>query len=442
VTTPTRDDARLGWLDALRGFAALTVAWFHLSPQMIGTERHLALFRHLDLGKYGVLLFFLVSGYVIPMSLERHGSLRRFWVGRLFRIYPAYLLSAGLTLALVAAGRTGLPLSLRQETVTGVLGHATMMTDFLGVRGVVRVFWTLSYEMTFYLIVAGLFVWRLHRFSPWWAVGLTLTAVLGGRALPDGLFASTVADRRITAAVLVVLVGGSVAAYLSGRRRLALGAGAIGLFFVLLPVLNGSPTKWSTAAGSWQALLLLAVMFAGTVVYRVQHGQVSRWAAAIALCAVALALSGTAWLRTGSVAAGELWTANTAAVAGTFAIAFALRRRRMPRALTWLGAISFSLYVLHPIVLFVFGGVFPVAADRSIAATVGIGLLFALVTLVLSGLSYRLVELPGQALGRRVLRMIERRLGPDGRGPWRSGRIATQRAVPGTGRGENVRASV
>jgi peptidoglycan/LPS O-acetylase OafA/YrhL len=300
VTTPTRDDARLGWLDALRGFAALTVAWFHLSPQMIGTERHLALFRHLDLGKYGVLLFFLVSGYVIPMSLERHGSLRRFWVGRLFRIYPAYLLSAGLTLALVAAGRTGLPLSLRQETVTGVLGHATMMTDFLGVRGVVRVFWTLSYEMTFYLIVAGLFVWRLHRFSPWWAVGLTLTSVLGGRALPDGLFASTVADRRITAAVLVVLVGGSVAAYLSGRRRLALGAGAIGLFFVLLPVLNGSPTKWSTAAGSWQALLLLAVMFAGTVVYRVQHGQVSRWAAAIALCAVALALSGTAWLRTSS----------------------------------------------------------------------------------------------------------------------------------------------
>jgi peptidoglycan/LPS O-acetylase OafA/YrhL len=436
------EKSRLGWLDALRGFAALTVAWFHLSPQMIGTERHMALLRHLDLGKCGVLLFFLVSGYVIPMSLERHGSLRRFWLGRVFRVYPAYLLSAGLTLALVTAGVLGLPLTARHETLTTVLGHATMMPEFLGVRGIVRVFWTLSYEMTFYLIVAGLFVWRLHRFSPWWAVGLTLTAALGGTALPDGAFAATFADRRITAAVLLVLVAGSVAAYLSGRRRPALVAGAIGLLFVLLPALNGSPTRWSTTVASWQALLLLAVMFAGTIVYRVQHGQVSRWAAATALCTVAVGLCGTAWRQSGSVAQGELWTANTVAVAGTFALAFALRRRRMPRALTWLGAISFSLYVLHPMVLFVLSRIFPAPAGRSIAATVGIGLLFALVTLVLSGLSYRLVELPGQALGRRVLRALDRRLGPDGGGPWRSGRIATQRAVPGTGRGENVRASV
>src|SRR4051794_17724043 len=175
--------ARMGWLDALRGFAALTVVWFHLSPLMLGNQRHLAIMRHIDFGKYGVLLFFLVSGYVIPMSLERHGSLRKFWVGRLFRIYPAYLATIALVVGLATAGLAGYPGWVRADPVTGVLAHITMFSDLLGVRGVVRVFWTLAYEMTFYLVVAGLFAWRLHRYTGWWAAGLALFA-LAGPVLP------------------------------------------------------------------------------------------------------------------------------------------------------------------------------------------------------------------------------------------------------------------
>ena len=116
---------RLDWLDALRGYAALVVVLFHLSPTVIGPGAHMAVFRVIDLGKYGVLLFFLVSGYVIPMSLERHGSLRRFWIGRLFRIYPAYLFAIAFLIACTAA----VPAVLRTETVSSVLGHATMLSD-------------------------------------------------------------------------------------------------------------------------------------------------------------------------------------------------------------------------------------------------------------------------------------------------------------------------
>src|SRR4051794_9881937 len=193
--------ARMGWLDALRGFAALTVVWFHLSPLMLGNQRHLAIMRHIDLGKYGVLLFFLVSGYVIPMSLERHGSLRRFWIGRLCRIYPAYLATIAIVVA-IGAWRGAL------------LAHASMLVDPLGVRGAVRVFWTLSYEMIFYLVVAGLFAWRLHRLSGWWAAGIAVLALVGGPALPDGLLAG-----RRTAAVLLVLVAAGVTAYFLGLTR-------------------------------------------------------------------------------------------------------------------------------------------------------------------------------------------------------------------------------
>src|SRR4051794_31737766 len=191
--------ARMGWLDALRGFAAITVVWFHLSPLLLGDRRHLAIMRQIDLGRYGVLLFFLVSGYVIPMSLERHGSLRRFWIGRLCRIYPAYLASVALVGALALPGWATWQRSFTGQTVTAVLGHATMMTELLGLHGAIRVFWTLSYEMTFYLIVSGLYAWRLHRHTAWWAAGLALTGLLGGTLLPDGLFAATFANRRITA---------------------------------------------------------------------------------------------------------------------------------------------------------------------------------------------------------------------------------------------------
>src|SRR3954471_8895073 len=216
---PTVPGARLGWLDGLRGYAALVVVLFHLSPSVIGPDAHMAVFRVIDLGKYGVLLFFLVSGYVIPMSLERHGSLRRFWTGRLFRIYPAYLVA--IVLAVVTTG--SVPAVLRTETVSSVLAHASMLSDPLGLRGAVRPFWTLSYEMVFYLVVAGLFAWRLHRHSALWAAGLALVAALAGPALPDGLLSGDFHARRVTAAVLLVLVAGCVAAFLTGRLVSAAG---------------------------------------------------------------------------------------------------------------------------------------------------------------------------------------------------------------------------
>jgi peptidoglycan/LPS O-acetylase OafA/YrhL len=409
ATPASPEAARLGWLDALRGFAALTVVAFHLSPVVLGHHLHLAVYRHLDLGKYGVLLFFLVSGYVIPMSLERHGSLRRFWIGRLFRVYPAYLATIAVMGVLILAGATTLHGSLRADPVSGVLAHATMLPDLLGLRGVVRVFWTLSYEMTFYLVVAGLFAWRLHRHSGWWASGLALFGLAAGPWLPDGLFAADVTGRRITAAVVLVVIGVSIAAYLSGRRGATLAAGTVGIVFAVLPAVNGHPAAGSTVVASWQGVLLLAVMFAGTVVYRTQHAQLSRWAATAALLVVGGSLVVAHTARVHSI----VWPVTVAAVAATFAAAFALRHRAVPRVLTWLGTISYSLYLLHVVVLMLVTLLVPHLADRALPVRALVGAAFLVLSLGAAWLSYRLVELPAQALGRRVVRA----LGPGGGGP-------------------------
>jgi peptidoglycan/LPS O-acetylase OafA/YrhL len=405
---------RLGWLDGLRGYAALVVVLFHLSPSVIGPDAHMAVFRVIDLGKYGVLLFFLVSGYVIPMSLERHGSLRRFWTGRLFRIYPAYLVAILLAVVTTAS----VPAVLRTETVSSVLAHASMLSDPLGLRGAVRPFWTLSYEMVFYLVVAGLFAWRLHRHSALWAAGLALVAALAGPALPDGLLSGDFHARRVTAAVLLVLVAGCVAAFLTGR--LVSAAGLVGIGFVLLIAVNAHPTAQSTVASSAQGLLLLAVMFAGTVVYRTQHGQLDRRLAVPSLIVVGLSLTTSIpWITTGAVAA-------------TFAAAFALRGRRVPATLIRLGTISYSLYVLHVIVLMALGRLVPHLAGRAIGVRLLAGGAFLVTALTVAELCYRFVERPAQRLGQRLGHPIGREAPPR----------STERAAPRTGGGQNGTGSV
>ena len=408
TSAPGRTTPRLDWLDALRGYAALVVVLFHLSPVVIGADRHMAVFRVIDFGKYGVLLFFLVSGYVIPMSLERHGSLRRFWIGRLFRIYPAYLTAVAVLIACTAT----VPAVLRTETVSSVLGHVTMLSDPLGLRGALRPFWTLSYEMVFYLVVSGLFAWRLHRHSALFATLLAGAAVFAGPHLPDGLLSPTFASRRVTAVVLLVAVAGCLAAWLTGRGVRA--AGLAGIGFLLLIAVNAHPADGSTVASSRQGLALLAVMVAGTVVYRAQHGALSQVPAALALAAVAAA--------TGIAAVS--W-ATTAAVAATFAAAYALRSRTVPTVLVRLGTISYSLYVLHVVVIIVAGRLVPHLADRPAPLRLAVAAAVLVSAVAAAALSYRLVERPAQALGRRL-----------------AAATGTQRAAPRTAREQNGSRSV
>src|SRR5215468_10834698 len=82
--------SRLAWLDALRGFAALCVVYDHGSTLLL-RHAHNFLYQWFNFGQYGVFVFFLVSGYIVPASLERKGSVRAFWTSRAFRLYPMFL---------------------------------------------------------------------------------------------------------------------------------------------------------------------------------------------------------------------------------------------------------------------------------------------------------------------------------------------------------------
>lgn len=410
---PAAGGQRLAWLDALRGFAALCVVFDHLGLHLIQPART-AVYQWVDTGKYGVFVFFLVSGYIVPASLERKGSVRSFWVSRAFRLYPLYLLAVAAT---VVAWRLGWG-SLRgagQHPVTALLGHALMLSNVLGVTNVINVIWTLSYEMAFYLLLTALFVAGWHRRSSLWAAVFAVAAVAVGGLLPMTALSDGVPGRKLVvmAADLLILGGLALAVSRGGIPR-ALGAALAAGTVLLLVTVNG------TWIQPWEALSILALMFTGTVIYRAEQGQLSRrWAAAVAAGVFALVLAAGLWHGPG----GSFWLGETGWIrqwactlllAGlTFAAGLAVRRRRIPGALAWLGLVSYSVYLLHPLLIGIYLRLPWVSARHSVPVEVAITAGFLAVLLALCAVTYRLVEAPMQRRGKRLSAWLEQRYGPD-----------------------------
>ena len=397
---------RLSWLDALRGLAAMTVVYFHLKTLVpIPLPEHT--WDWVDLGKCGVVLFFLISGYIIPMSLERHGNLRKFWISRGFRLYPAFLVATAVALVLMATGVTPFPNQLVQHPLSGVLAHGMMMQGLLGISSMVPVYWTLSYEMMFYLVVAGLFAAGLHRHSAWYATGLAALALLAGPALPQSLLTGG-GDRRLTAVIGVAIVfTAAIACLLAGSRKIVLIGAVLGVGMIGVAVVNGGE---SASRASWQSLVLLATMFAGTTIYRMQHGQLRLLPGLGAPAAVLIAATAGAWWHLADEAARRVSVTAIVLPAIVFGVGFLLRHREMPWVLRKLGELSYSIYLLHLILLEVLLLLVPgIKTESGPVRLAGLtGLLIVL--FALSELVCRFVEKPAQRLGRRLAeRFVTRR---------------------------------
>ncbi|MFC6085212.1 acyltransferase family protein [Sphaerisporangium aureirubrum] len=401
--SPPARAPRQAWLDALRGIAALIVVFEHSLDALLPEVRN-AVSPWFNFGQYGVLVFFLVSGYVIPVSLERRGDVRGFWINRFFRLYPLWGVVAvlGVVFAL-AEVYSRLPPDAQAEPLSTTLAHVTMLQDLLQVNSVVNVFWTLSYEMVFYLLVTAMFVFGVHRASTGTSVTLAGCAVAAGALVPAGLLSRTLGTPVVAVAAVALVAG--LAAVVSGdetlRRRGAVVIAALGLVLVVL----------NSRIGAWQSLAILATMFAGTALYRMERSGTrgaARWVIALVpLLSVAAAVwHGPGWGMTEAARQEFVWGWSTAVVAAwlTFAAGLALRHRAVAPALAWLGLVSYSVYLLHPLVVQVIRRLTSDATGLSLPMRLGWEALLFAAVIGAAALGHRYVEIPGQRVGRRLAR--------------------------------------
>ncbi|UBU13028.1 acyltransferase family protein [Nonomuraea gerenzanensis] len=400
---PPPSTRRHTWLDALRGVAVLAVLFEHLLDPLFPEVRS-AVSPWFDFGQYGVMVFFLVSGYVVPASLERRGSVGGFWLGRLFRLYPLWILVAvaGTLFGLLPV-YTELPAQLAGQPVTAGLAHLTMLQDFLQLPSVVNVFWTLSYEMVFYLLVTAIFVCAPHRPRTTGTLVVVTAAVLAGGLLPAGALSRGLGVEAVVLIATTVLVAGLAAVLVGGRRVRLAGAVALAVPAVVLIGCN-------SRIGAWQSLAIVATMFAGTALHRLDQGQLprnARWAVGLVpvVCVAAALWFGPGWGMPQEQALAFRWSWSAAVVAAwlTF-VAFRLLPVALPRLLVRLGLISYSVYLLHPLAVQVLRRLVPYPGLVSLPARVAWSMGLAGVVVAVGTLSYRCVELPAQGVGRRLIR--------------------------------------
>lgn len=359
--------SRLVFANQLRGLAALSVACSHLiavfwlmrefvglatfspiqagpAPALVG----LVSFTWFNFGPFGVGLFFLISGLVIPISLEKHtpGS---FALARLLRIYPTYAAALGLQLAALYAAS----LYWDRPFTYGLwlmLSNALLINDLVGQPSIDLVNWTLCVELKFYLLVALL--------APQVRAG-SIATVLGAGA---------------------VLCAASA----------LLGNGWLG----------GVPADPLSHAYTLSAETLFLVFMLIGVLFNFHLRGLLGTAGLIAGIGALLALFALAWQAGALRAQYPIVTANYLYALGLFALLYALRRRvRANPALDLLAAVSFPFYLIHSLLGYSILKLLIVSANMSYPAALAVTL--TLLLLIAWGL-HLTVEQATIRMGRRL----------------------------------------
>jgi peptidoglycan/LPS O-acetylase OafA/YrhL len=367
-------------LEALRGVAALIVAASHIGTIPVGDGHMLVanprpvdsvvvgfLLRtsvHLTDGLQAVSLFFVLSGFVLTLALSRGGTEPallscRFAIARLFRIYPAVIASVAVfAVALLVTG------SQPRLTLGRVVADMLLLDTSLN-----GVMWSLQLEVLAMPLILTVYLVRLR----WSRQAVHVVAIL---ALLLVALSFTGSWTRLLApfgpplgpsyaflfGVLIADAGPRIAPMLTTRRATLAATAAIALFFAARPVL-GPASNWRMIANAYGAAALILIVSYGPQI-------------------------------------------RLLSVLDT-------------RVLRFLGRVSYSFYLLHPLTLIALSQVSAVLVfllDLGVPELVLAPTLLAISTAIaaaLAGISYAHVERPGIAAGRALIRRMGVKSRPD-----------------------------
>ena len=149
---------RLENIDLLRAVAALTVCFAHFEVQgMMGNGILSDICTH---GHLGVDVFFVISGFVIPLSLlhtkYRISDWKSFLGSRFLRLYPAYFSSIIVVFVLwyIATWVPGFSGTPPTCSMSQLASNLLLYCDFNDEGWFINVFWTLAIEAQYYVLIA------------------------------------------------------------------------------------------------------------------------------------------------------------------------------------------------------------------------------------------------------------------------------------------------
>lgn len=343
-------------IDGLRGIAALSVAVFHFNyaivrsvPDWLPSWGQALAAK----GFMGVEIFFVISGFVIAHSV-RDGDysfryLGLFALRRSIRLDPPYWCAIALEcVLLVASARLFPSLAHPLPGIAQTLAHLVYSQEILGYEEILPVFWTLCYEIQFYLLLISLLVvWHKTR-----------------NLLPER------GRRRSAIGVLVVLFASSLFLRYSG---------------IHLPVRGLALERWFQ-------------FFLGALTYWVVSRRIAASYLAVAYGAIVATLIGY-----------RAEVAQLLPVIVSVGILFLGRRDLLDtvfnnRPLQFLGRISYSFYLIHDPI----GWRWISLLERVVGGAFGLVWAWSaffsalLLTIGASALMWRLIESPTMGISKRV----------------------------------------
>ena len=360
-----QDRNRLLFLDALRGLAALWVVIYHT---VLIPAQDLALPRWAEKiaknGGMGVTLFFVVSAfslfYTMPLRLREPRPWVSFLVHRFFRIAPLFYFAMVVYL-------------IRDKLMYGVshgfqdiVTSATFTFNLLpqGQQGWVWASWTIGIEMLFYALFPVFYCLARNRYQ---AISLTLGLLIFWTAI-EGLAAYIPSDPKSRELFL----------QWSFLKFLPIfGCGAIA-FHMLMD--NGRIIEKSRDAG----ILLLMAAFV-------------LWVALV-----------NGWLPANLFGNPYYWQ-GLVFLCFLLGAAWAPIRLIVNRFSTYLGRISYSLYLNHPTLVLLLSPIYAWIYRHELGLTISFlacVMITVTVAITISEITYRLIEDTGNRLGKRVNRWL------------------------------------
>ncbi|MBL0343133.1 MAG: acyltransferase [Bacteroidetes bacterium] len=153
-------------IELLRGIAALGVVCYHFANSTLPTIKPNPLGSFFEWAKLGIPMFFLISGYVIPLSMHQSGykigDAGRFFLKRMIRMIPPAWIAIFLMMGIYFAGYAlnGRPIegmTWPGTSLKSVLANLFFSYKLFDIEKYIEAYWTLEVEFQFYILITFLF---------------------------------------------------------------------------------------------------------------------------------------------------------------------------------------------------------------------------------------------------------------------------------------------